>query len=292
MAREEIGPVSGAASIAAILFIIVVALAGLGVAVVKALGGEEYNIPAKSKISLVQDATAAEDGKVKIPVDSIVYVEVSSGRMKPFPLSHAQTLRTGNPDDAKHILDAHGGQDVVLSAPAKMEVRGSSWGVFTIGMSIPIALLMGLWMYVLRKNARTRIAEASVIGVVLMLASVQIGSYVPGWPLGEWLNLSKHQVVAAMAIYGFVASVLPVWLLLCPRDYLSSYLKIGTISALVLGVLLVNPELKMPASVDWSCRPAAAPIFPDNCFRSSSSRSCAAQSPDSTRWSPAARRPK
>ncbi len=270
MARSEIGPVSGAASIAAILFIIVVALAGLGSAVVKALGGEEVDVPAKSKLVLSEKTSLDPEGHVNIPAESILYFPVGDAFSKPFQLSHAQKLISKDKDgnqtlDAQHLAAANKGDGVVFVNKAQLEIPGSSWGVFTIGTSIPIALLMGLWMYVLRKNSKHKIVEASVIGVVLMLACVQIGSYVPGTAFGELLNLSKGKVVIAMAIYGFVASVLPVWLLLCPRDYLSSYLKIGTIAALITGVLIVNPKLEMPAYVDWS-KEGGGPNFPGQIF--------------------------
>lgn len=259
MAREEIGPVSGAASVAAILFIVVVALAGLGFSVVKALGGEELDAPKSSRIVLAEAAERVNETTVSIPPGAILWLPVPANLQKPgketehpFPLSHRQKLVAASVSEADAVLAAKPGQSIPFQNAAKLLVPGSSWGVFTIGMSIPIALLMGLWMYVFRKNATHKIAEASAIGVVLLLTCVWLGSKVPGTPLGDWLNLSKHQVVIAMAVYGFVASVLPVWLLLCPRDYLSSYLKIGTIAALIGGVLLVNPELKAPAFVDWS----------------------------------------
>lgn len=266
MARAEIGPVSGAASIAAILFIIVVALAGLGSAVVKALGGEEVDVPKDSFVVLSQKAERGmDDNSAWIPEGSQLKVLQAVGAPRLFPLSHRQELLLKTPEEAKSILDAQAGAEVQVKNIAHLQIPGSSWGIFTIGSSIPIALLMGLWMYVFRKNAKHKIVEASVIGVVLMLACVQIGSYVPGTSLGTLLNLSKNQVVLAMAIYGFVASVLPVWLLLCPRDYLSSYLKIGTIAALIGGVLFVNPELKMPAYFDWGTQYGPNvkwPIFP------------------------------
>ena len=268
IARDEIGPVSGAASIAAILFIIVVALAGLGVAVVKALGGEEFDIPVSSRIVLPEGGVLQAGQsplQVKLPGGTILSVPIPARAgadksapilYKEFPLSLAEIVEFGDAADVAKIKAAKPGEIVVIEnavkAPkaARRLIPGSSWGVFTIGSSIPIALLMGLWMYVLRKNAPNRIVEASVIGVIMMLACVQIGSYVPGTALGDILNLSKRQVVISMAIYGFVASVLPVWLLLCPRDYLSSYLKIGTIGALILGVLIVNPKLEMPSYVN------------------------------------------
>lgn len=119
----------------------------------------------------------------------------------------------------------------------------SSWGTFTIAMTVPIAFLMGIYSYVFRPG---RIGEATVLGVVALLASVILGGQIPGSSLAPFFTLSKNQLTVAMMVYGFTASVLPVWLLLCPRDYLSSFMKIGTIALLVFGVLWVNPEIKLP----------------------------------------------
>src|SRR6187455_509846 len=157
IAREEIGPVAGTTAAVAILFIIVIALAGLGLAVVNAL-------------------------------------------------------------------------------------HESAWGTFTIGMSIPLALFMGLYMYRFRKG---RIAEATTIGVIGLLLAVIFGKPIASSVLGPYLQLSREQLIVAMGAYGFIASVLPVWLLLCPRDYLSSFMKIGTIAFLVVAVVVVNPTLQM-----------------------------------------------
>ena len=159
IARTEIGPVGGVAAAIAILFVIVIALAGVGLAFVNAL---------------------AE----------------------------------------------------------------SPWGVFTIAMTVPLALLMSLYMYRLRPG---RIAEATVLGVIGLTLAVILGKPVASSVLGEYLTLSRHQIIVAVGAYGFLASVLPVWLLLCPRDYLSSFMKIGTVAFLVLGVIVVNPTLEMPA---------------------------------------------
>ncbi len=257
IAREEIGPVSGGAGIAAIIFITIVALASLGSVVVKALSGEEVAVNAGSRIVLSEKAQAfGEHGEiVKIPAKTRLAIpsEVKSVAEGParvvykeFPLTFAQEVTFVDPADQQHVLAAEPGVEVQLAKPAKLSIPGSSWGIFTLATSIPIALFMGLWMYVLRKNSPTRIVEASVIGVILMLTCVQLGHYVPGTGLGDLLNLNRRQVIVAMAVYGFVASVLPVWLLLCPRDYLSSYLKIGTIASLVIGVIIVNPKLEMP----------------------------------------------
>src|SRR5882672_5070201 len=158
IARQEIGPVAGLTTAIAVLFIIIVALAGLGLAVVNAL-------------------------------------------------------------------------------------RESAWGVFAIGSSIPLALFMGWYMVRFRKGHTT---EATIIGVVGLVSAVIFGRHIAGTPIGPWLTLSAHGVIWSMAVYGFVASVLPVWLLLVPRDYLSSYMKIGTIAVLVVGILWINPPIHQP----------------------------------------------
>lgn len=137
----------------------------------------------------------------------------------------------------------------------------SSWGTFTIGMTIPVALFVGLWMYRFRKG---HIVEGSIIGVIGVLAAVVIGSYIPGSSLEHYFSLSKNGITTSIAIYGFIASVLPVWMLLCPRDYLSSYLKIGTIFVLIVGVLVVHPDLKMPAITPFIN--GGGPIIPGKLF--------------------------
>jgi carbon starvation protein len=141
-------------------------------------------------------------------------------------------------------------------------LRDSAWGAFTIGMSIPIAFAMGLYMYRFRKG---RIAEATAIGVVLLLSCVVLGRTVSetAW-LAPYFRLDRVQVTLAMAVYGFVASVLPVWMLLCPRDYLSSFMKVGTIVFLALGVIVVNPQLHMPAFSPYVN--GGGPIVPGTLF--------------------------
>ena len=176
IAREEIGPVAGTTAAIAILFIIVIALSGLGLAVVNAL-------------------------------------------------------------------------------------QESAWGTFTIGVSIPLALFMGLYMYRFRKG---RIAEATAIGVAGLLLAVVLGKPIAASAVGPWFHLSREQLIIAMGAYGFVASVLPVWMLLCPRDYLSSFMKIGTIAFLVLGVVIVNPVLQIPAVTQFAA--GGGPIIPGPLF--------------------------
>src|SRR6059058_5741397 len=127
---------------------------------------------------------------------------------------------------------------VVVNALAE-----SPWGTFTVGFTIPLALFMGLYMYKFRKG---RIAEATIIGVIGMLFAVYIGGRVADSSWASSFTLSRNTIIVLMAAYGFVASVLPVWMLLCPRDYLSSYLKIGTVAVLILGVIFANPALPCP----------------------------------------------
>jgi carbon starvation protein len=152
---------------------------------------------------------------------------------------------------------------IAIAAMAKVVVTAlaeSAWGTFTIGVTIPIALFMGLYMYRLRPG---KIGEASAIGVVLLLLAVTFGKDVAASEFGKHFLLSEHKLTLAIAAYGFVASVLPVWMLLCPRDYLSSYMKIGTIILLIGGILFVNPELKMPAVSEFT---GGGPVVPGKLF--------------------------
>ena len=139
----------------------------------------------------------------------------------------------------------------------------SPWGTFTIAMTIPLAIFMGFYMYVWRKG---RVVEATVIGILGLMACVIFGEPLndPESAIGSWFRLSREQLVFAIAIYGFAASVLPVWLLLSPRDYLSSFMKIGTIALLVLGIVIVNPILRMPALTDYIY--GGGPIIPGPLF--------------------------
>lgn len=140
-------------------------------------------------------------------------------------------------------------------------LKESSWGTFTIGMTIPIAFFMGLYMYRFRKG---KIVEGTVIGVIALFLAVILGRYVPGSPLAPYFTLSKEGVTIAIAVYGLVASILPVWMLLCPRDYLSSFMKIGTIAFLALGLFIVHPDLKMPLTTRFVH--GGGPIVPGALF--------------------------
>ena len=125
-------------------------------------------------------------------------------------------------------------------------LANSPWGVFTIGMTIPIGIFMGLYMFK-STPGQIKVAVPSAIGVVLLIASVIGGRWFALTPFAGQLTFTPHQITILMAVYGFVASVLPVWLLLEPRDYLSTYVKLGTIAILVVGVIIVHPDIKFPA---------------------------------------------
>jgi carbon starvation protein len=137
----------------------------------------------------------------------------------------------------------------------------SPWGTFTIAITIPIAFLMGMYLYKIRPG---KISEVSAIGVVLLIGAVVAGHIVPGTRLEPFFNLPRNGLIAAMAAYGFVASVLPVWMLLCPRDYLSTYMKIGTVLLLALGVIFMAPVIQMPAVTQFVH--GGGPIIPGKLF--------------------------
>lgn len=122
-------------------------------------------------------------------------------------------------------------------------LEASSWGTFTLASTVPIALVMGVLM---GPGHKGRIWGPTLFGIVCLVSAVIFGKWIPGSWLEPYFILSRGQLIVALAIYGFVASVLPVWLLLCPRDYLSSFMKLGTIGGLTCAVLIVNPELHMP----------------------------------------------
>jgi carbon starvation protein len=124
-------------------------------------------------------------------------------------------------------------------------LSNSPWGVFTIAMTIPIALIMGVWMFKSHAGQIT-VTGPSIFGVICLLAAVITGRWVAGSGAAGALTFSPHQITILMAIYGLVASVLPVWLLLEPRDYLSTYVKLGTIAVLIVGVFIVHPNIQFP----------------------------------------------
>lgn len=139
----------------------------------------------------------------------------------------------------------------------------SPWGVVTVGLTIPIALLMGAYMRWIRPH---KVLEATVLGLILLVVALYVGRGVAENPtLAPLFTLSRTTLAWSIMIYGFAASVLPVWLLLAPRDYLSAFVKIGVVVALALGVLLVLPPLEMPAItrfVDGTGPVFAGKVFP------------------------------
>ncbi len=138
----------------------------------------------------------------------------------------------------------------------------SAWGTFTVFATMPIAILMGVYLHVWRHND---VFGASIIGVVLLTGAVLAGPYVVENPtLSSIFTLSKTQISIIIPIYGFIASVLPVWLLLCPRDYLSTYLKIGTIVMLATGIVFVRPEFLMEPVTKYVA--GGGPIIPGSVF--------------------------
>ncbi len=137
----------------------------------------------------------------------------------------------------------------------------SSWGLFTIAATIPIAIFMGIWMFQFRKG---RVVEATIMGVILLASAVIFGKYVPDSSLASWFTYDHKTLALLLAGYGFFASVLPVWLLLTPRDYLSSIMKLGVIAMLVVGIVIVAPGLKMPAFTTFIH--GGGPIIPGTLF--------------------------
>ena len=133
----------------------------------------------------------------------------------------------------------------VLALVVVNALKASPWGTFTVSCTIPIAIIMGIYGRFIRPG---RIGEMSVIGVVLLLAALLYGRTVAETPsLAHYFTFAGPTLALLIIGYGFVASVLPVWLLLAPRDYLSTFLKVGTVALLAIGVLVVHPQLQMPA---------------------------------------------
>jgi carbon starvation protein len=271
IARRELGRPAAVIASVAILFIVIIALAGLGFVVVKALGGEEVKLPAGMEIVLPEthevrisdDPRDADFRIMDVPAgcrvrygnDTPVSMRPESFRIRfPRAADWKFEYRDGNTvlftqttryDEFIQILGTNKAGEPVLILPpgCSQVVPGSSWGTFTIACTIPIALFTGLWMYRIRPG---KVVEASLIGGFLTLVAVVVGEPVSRSSLAPFFTLTRDQTILSLAIYGFIAAVLPVWLLLGPRDYLSSFLKIGTIALLVVGVCVANPPLRAP----------------------------------------------
>lgn len=274
IAKQELGPWASYILSLATCVIVILALAGLGFVVVKALGGEEVKY-AKGTIIQVPGMKSYEEllsqeflssfkgfedlsletfdeaGRLVKPEDESVHVNLSEkGMSLRFPHNSlitypGLTTPINRAEGFKlHVPTISWNKDTItLPAGCVEQVPGSSWGLFTIAATIPIAFLVGFYMYRIRPG---KVVEASILGGVLVIAATIAGAWIPGSALEPWFSLNKTQTIWAICIYGFVASVLPVWMLLCPRDYISSFLKIGTIALLIIGTLLANPVLAHP----------------------------------------------
>jgi carbon starvation protein len=248
IARTEIGRLAGNTASITILFVVIVALSGLGLVVVKALGGEEVKLPAgtiftlKPGSQLEVTSDAQRDYATVPPGTQIQYAERPTiTRTEGFKIARAKDAETSALGGTLPFNASDG--RITLPAGVSQAVPGSSWGTFTIACTIPIALFVGLYMYKLRRG---KILEASLIGAAATIAVTVAGNWIPGSPWERLFSLSREETIIALCSYGFIASVLPVWLLLCPRDYLSSFLKIGTVILLVTAVIIANPKLQAP----------------------------------------------
>ena len=150
----------------------------------------------------------------------------------------------------------------VLALVVVNALAHSPWGTFSVAMTIPIALFMGFWMHRIRPG---RVVETSFIGVALLLLAIAGGSWVQNSSLASTFTLSPTTLVFCLVGYGFVASVLPVWMLLAPRDYLSTFMKIGTIALLAVGVVVAAPVLRADAVSDFATS-GAGPVFAGSLF--------------------------
>jgi carbon starvation protein len=269
IALTELGRPASIVVSLAILFIVVIALAGLGFVVVKALGGEEAKlpngmtiiVPGSGKVAQDLNQSDAERAVFQFPQGcQIRYSPDQPLESRPEAFQIAvpakATLKHSSLDpegktsfeesiEAVSLRESWKFSRQLFTLPANCQqlVPGSSWGTFTIACTIPIAFFVSLWMYKIRKG---KVMEASAIGAVGVLAATALGALIPGSPLEPIFSLTRNQTIFALCAYGFIASVLPVWLLLCPRDYISSFLKIGTIALLVVGTLAANPALPCP----------------------------------------------
>jgi len=267
IARQELGRPAAIVVSAAILFIVIVALAGLSFVVVKALGGEEIKVGGaaigmlweNSPPAIEEQPSDAEHLVYRFPGGCLIRDQADDE--KAYYHSEGFLIQVPREQPLPLVFDRLAWAYVLPAAAVEL-VPGSSWGTFTIACTIPIAMFVGLYMYRLRKG---KVVEASLLGAAGVLLAVIVGKWIPGSPLEVVFSLSRHQTILALTGYGFIAAVLPVWLLLCPRDYLSSFLKVGTIALLVVGVVLANPPLYCPQvnEVFASGGPTfRGPIFP------------------------------
>ncbi len=208
----------------------------------------------------------------------IVFGAIFAGAVQDYMVLHLSIRRRGRSlgQMAKDELGPIGGWFAILGVTSIMIIliavlaiviigalASSPWGVFSIAMTIPIALLMGVYMRYIRPGA---VGETSLIGIVLLVAAIAGGSWVSHHPtLAQAFTLTPVQLAYAIAIYGFFAAVLPVWLLLAPRDYLSTFMKVGTILFLALSILIVLPVMSMPAVTTFA-KTGTGPAFAGDLF--------------------------
>src|ERR671917_1394009 len=152
----------------------------------------------------------------------------------------------------------------VLALVVVLALAESPWGAFSIAMTIPIAILMGIYLRFLRPG---RVIEVSLIGVALLILAIIGGGWISeSSPFADAWTFSGNQITFALIVYGFVASVLPVWVLLAPRDYLSTFMKIGTIVLLAVGIAITLPAIQMPRVTEFASTGEgpvfAGPLFP------------------------------
>ncbi|MEN6621235.1 MAG: carbon starvation protein A [Smithella sp.] len=131
------------------------------------------------------------------------------------------------------------------------------WGVFSIAMTIPIAMIIGLYMFKIRPGA---ILTGSIAGIIMVCTAVLLGPYIADSGFAHWFTFDKKQMSIILPLYGFCAAAIPVWLLLAPRDYLSTFMKIGVVGALAVGLFFVNPTIKMPFVTSFTT--GGGPIIP------------------------------
>ena len=155
---------------------------------------------------------------------------------------------------------------ILLAVLALVVVKAtamSPWSAFTSFATIPIAMLMGLYMWKVRPGA---VLQATVMGVSLLMLSLVLGRFVANHPtLSKLFTFSEVQIAFGLMVYGFFASILPVWLLLAPRDYLSTFMKLGTVIIIGLGVFIANPEVKMPALTQYA-QTGIGPVWQGSLF--------------------------
>lgn len=208
----------------------------------------------------------------------IIFGAVFAGCVQDFLVLSISTRRRGRSlgQMAREELGAVGGvaaivgvlliMVILLAVLALVVVQAlaqSPWGVYSIAMTIPIAVFMGFYLRYLRPG---RVSEVSLIGIVLLLIAVATGGWVAETPWGAaWFGLSPVALTGCIVAYGLAASVLPVWLLLAPRDYLSTFMKVGTIVLVALGILLARPVMEAPAVSQFALS-GTGPVFAGSLF--------------------------